>query len=174
MLLKYKGILIIKLYKKSDHCLLKLDQLQVNSHWKLNLNCTLKKIAKAKIGLVCRLCSTVRIVKKNTKSIFQFLPWSDLEIEPSKHQWNCLNGFFFARLIRNPIKVYADRNGEFAYHEFKISYKYKRFESANTKFDHERSWNLLLKHISLCAYSNITYKQSQFCSSAFTSLGCTH
>ena len=95
MLLKYKGILIIKLYKKSDHCLLKLDQLQVNSHWKLNLNCTLKKIAKAKICLVCRLCSTVRIVKKNTKSIFQFLPWSDLEIEPSKHQWNCLNGFLW-------------------------------------------------------------------------------
>ena len=56
-----------------------------------------------------------------------------------------------ANADRNPIKIYADRNGEFVYHDFKISYK--RFESANTKFDHERILNMLLKHISLCAYS---------------------
>ena len=47
-----------------------------------------------------------------------------------------------ANADRNPIKIYAYRNGEFVYHDFKISYK--RFESANTKFEHERSLNMLL------------------------------
>ena len=33
-------------------------------------------------------------------------------------------------------KIYADQNGEFVNHDFKIIYK--RFESASTKADHVR------------------------------------
>ena len=59
---------------------------------------------------------------------------------------NCENDSFFltkigkiilniAPQIQNPI--YSDRNGEFVYRDFKIIYK--RFESARTKAEHERS-----------------------------------
>ena len=57
----------------------------------------------------------------------------------TKSLQNCENYGLFS-LTQNPI--YADRNGEFVYHDFKIIYK--RFESAGTKADHERSWRMYM------------------------------
>ena len=65
-----------------------------------------------------------------------------------------------ANADRNPIKIYAYRNGEFVYHDFKISYK--RFESANTKFEHERSLNMLLNIFLYALTATKTCKPSQF------------
>ena len=76
------------LNKISDHCVLLLNQLLVNSHWEINLISTSKKKnTKAKnlalfVGYVG--CAHREICAKST---FQLLQLPDLEIELSKYQW---------------------------------------------------------------------------------------
>ena len=56
---------------KNPIIVLKLDQLQDNSHLELNLKCTYpRNKCKSKNGLVCRLCISVRI-----EQIFLSLPF---------------------------------------------------------------------------------------------------
>jgi len=97
--------------------------------------------------VICLLNATAGFLLFSTKSSYNYKIHGLFRLKIGKII------FIFEASHLKPLKICADRSGEFVYYDLKIIYK--RFESFSTK-------TVLFEHISLCAQSGITYKTSQF------------